>query len=448
MTLKTFHFAGVSSMNVTLGVPRLKEIINASKAISTPIITARLKNGKIEPAARIVKSQIEKTTLGEISSYIEEVYKEGKAYLKVKLSESAIRDLQLDCDADVVRDRILQGVQGQTRPPILRLLKDKDVLVKRVKGGRSQYTLRVMVPGEKKKPGVPQNNNEDGTQNSYFLMQMLKAALPKVICCGIPTVNRAVINETDGKGDGSKKGVEDDKFHLLIEGTGLLDVMGSDGVDSRYTETNHVAEIFDTLGVEAARKKISMEINYIMSAYGIGIDYRHMLLLSDVMTFKGEVLGITRFGVSKMRESVLMLASFEKTTDHLFDAAVHGRTDEIVGVSECIIMGIPIPLGTGLFKLMKKAQNRSDYSQIRRKGDTAAKEKDKGDIVGDISETTSAGASAGGAAGNPAAVTRMMMSMPAGRRKVSLFGAQRVNELGGDLERMQVVSSAAGITAQ
>lgn len=73
------------------------------------------------------------------------------------------------------------------------------------------------------------------------------------------------------------------------------------------------------------------------------------------MTFKGEVLGITRFGVSKMRESVLMLASFEKTTDHLFDAAVHGRTDEIVGVSECIIMGIPIPLGTGLFKLLKKA---------------------------------------------------------------------------------------------
>mmetsp|Transcript_274 Transcript_274/g.330 ORF Transcript_274/g.330 Transcript_274/m.330 type:complete len:96 (+) Transcript_274:1921-2208(+) len=85
-----------------------------------------------------------------------------------------------------------------------------------------------------------------------------------------------------------------------------------------------------------------------MGAYGIGIDSRHLLLLSDVMTFKGEVLGITRFGVSKMRESVLMLASFEKTTDHLFDAAVHGRSDEIVGVSECIIMGTPIPIGTGL----------------------------------------------------------------------------------------------------
>lgn len=69
---------------------------------------------------------------------------------------------------------------------------------------------------------------------------------------------------------------------------------------------------------------------------------------------QGEVLGITRFGIAKMKDSVLMLASFEKTTDHLFDAAVHGRTDEIEGVSECIIMGIPMPIGTGLFKIKQK----------------------------------------------------------------------------------------------
>ena len=67
---------------------------------------------------------------------------------------------------------------------------------------------------------------------------------------------------------------------------------------------------------------------------------------------QGEILGITRFGISKMKESVLMLASFEKTTDHLFDAAVHARKDKVVGVSECIIMGIPIPIGTGCFKLI------------------------------------------------------------------------------------------------
>ena len=68
------------------------------------------------------------------------------------------------------------------------------------------------------------------------------------------------------------------------------------------------------LGIEAARSVISLELKYIMSQYGIKVDCRHLMLLSDVMTFKGEILGITRFGVAKMRESVLMLASFEKTT--------------------------------------------------------------------------------------------------------------------------------------
>merc|ERR1711871_934414 len=149
---------------------------------------------------------------------------------------------------------------------------------------------------------------------------------------------------------------------------GLGEVIGAPGVDGVNTTTNHVAEVESVLGIEAARATICSEVSYIMQAYGIAIDARHLLLLADVMTFKGMVLGITRFGVSKMRESVLMLASFEKTTDHLFDAAVHGRVDEIVGVSECIIMGIPIPLGTGLFKLLKSAQVKEDYDKKKKGG--------------------------------------------------------------------------------
>jgi DNA-directed RNA polymerase III subunit RPC1 len=113
-------------------------------------------------------------------------------------------------------------------------------------------------------------------------------------------------------------------------------------------------EVERTLGIEAARKTIVDEIEYTMSSHGMEIDSRHVALLADVMTFRGEVLGITRFGVPKMRQSVLMLASFEKTTDHLFEAAVHSRVDAVAGVSECIIMGIPIPLGTGIFKLLQR----------------------------------------------------------------------------------------------
>jgi DNA-directed RNA polymerase III subunit RPC1 len=88
------------------------------------------------------------------------------------------------------------------------------------------------------------------------------------------------------------------------------------------------------------------------------IDSRHVMLLADLMTFMGEVLAITRHGIAKMKESVFMLASFEKTTDHLFDAALHGTVDQITGVSECIILGMPMALGTGLFKMVQHVPDK------------------------------------------------------------------------------------------
>ena len=106
------------------------------------------------------------------------------------------------------------------------------------------------------------------------------------------------------------------------------------------------------LGIEAARTTIINEIQFTMQSHGMSIDTHHTSLLADVMTSTGEVLGITRYGIGKMKNSVLMLASFERTLDHLFDAAVRGSTDEISGVSECIILGKTMPVGTGSFSLL------------------------------------------------------------------------------------------------
>jgi DNA-directed RNA polymerase III subunit RPC1 len=191
----------------------------------------------------------------------------------------------------------------------------------------------------------------------YFVVLALKTALPSVIVQGIPTVSRAVVNEEASDEARDPNASNDKQYHLLVEGSGLQDVMGTPGVDGTRTKSNHIIEMQAVLGIEAARLMISDEIKYVMRMYAITVDRRHLMLLSDVMTFKGEVLGITRFGIAKMRESVLALASFEKTTDHLFDGAVHSRQENIVGVSECIIMGVPIPIGTGLFKLLLKTPN-------------------------------------------------------------------------------------------
>jgi len=272
------------------------------------------------------------------------VYSPDGCYLEIKLDMDAISKLHLRVDAAAVRSAILKGTPGHQRVAVMRALKDRHVLMDMYHNDK----LEIYAP-EMRETG---QHSINPSRRQYFILQALKSCLPEVIVQGVPTVSRAVINELEGS-SGSEGGA---KYNLLIEGYGVADVMGTPGVDGRNVTSNHIIEVEKVLGIEAARTVIAMEIRHNMKEYGIKVDTRHLMLLSDVMTFKGEVLGITRFGVAKMRESVLMLASFEKTTDHLFDAAVHGRTDAIVGVSECIIMGIPIPLGTGLFKLLHSAE--------------------------------------------------------------------------------------------
>ena len=179
---------------------------------------------------------------------------------------------------------------------------------------------------------------------------MLCRALPNVCVKGFSEISRAVININE----------KNNKKELLVEGYGLKDVMTVDGVIGFKTVTNHILEMNSVLGIEAARSSIVGEIDYTMSSHGMSVDPRHIQLLGDMMTFKGEVLGITRFGLSKMRDSVLQLASFEKTPDHLFDASVYMKTDQIEGVSECIILGQGMSIGTGACQLVYPLQLRDE----------------------------------------------------------------------------------------
>ncbi|PNW84960.1 hypothetical protein CHLRE_03g165750v5 [Chlamydomonas reinhardtii] len=353
MTLKTFHFAGVASMNVTLGVPRIKEIINAARTISTPIIKVALAVDNDVKAARLVKGRLEKTTLGQVARHIKIVLKPGRvaggslagspdlspalspggpdggtgaygggtsgprihgeAAISIRLDMSTIEALQLDIDGHTVKYSILAHPKLKLKEQHVRAVAQDKVLV---------------YPPDASRQGL------------LFCLEGLLAKLSKVIVMGIPTVERAVITKEKG-----------DKYALLVEGTNVQAVLGTLGVAGTHTTTNHISEIEKFMGIEAARSAIMSEIKYTMSSHGMSIDDRHIMLLADCMSYKGEVLGITRFGIAKMKDSVLHTASFEKTADHLFDAAIHGRVDDVVGVSESIIMGIPMPTGTGLFRI-------------------------------------------------------------------------------------------------
>lgn len=183
----------------------------------------------------------------------------------------------------------------------------------------------------------------------------LSKNIGKIVVRGIPSINRAAIR-VDNQ--------DSTKHYLTIEGEGLGDVISTYGVDSKHTFSNNVFEMYKHLGIEAARTTIITEIMTTMQSHGISIDNRHLMLLADLMTYRGEVLGITRFGLAKMKESALMLASFEKTADHLFDAAFFGQEDPILGVSESIISGMPMAIGTGFFDLLYKPPHQKSKIKI------------------------------------------------------------------------------------
>ncbi|KAJ1365444.1 DNA-directed RNA polymerase [Parelaphostrongylus tenuis] len=328
MTLKTFHFAGVASMNITQGVPRIKEIINAVKAVSTPIITARLTDIHSEKLARQVKARIDVTLLGEICEYIEEVNMPDNVFLLLKLSAKRIRLLHLEVTMYTIVESILSTKHYVSFKP------SQITTV-----GKSMMVIRPPI---------------DSKFSKSITIQIMKQALQKVVIKGLPNVKRCVIQADEKRGD---------EFRIVVEGSDFRGVLSQPGIDGRFTNFNNPLVVAEVLGIEAARSCIINEIISTMEAHGIGLDKRHVMLLADVMTHRGEVLGITRNGLVKMKESVLLLASFEKTMDHLFEAAFYSQKDPIHGVSECIILGTPMSIGTGLFKLHQKLESPVDLSQ-------------------------------------------------------------------------------------
>ncbi|TKR73961.1 hypothetical protein L596_021198 [Steinernema carpocapsae] len=249
MTLKTFHFAGVASMNITQGVPRIKEIINAVKTISTPLITASLTNDKDEKLARRVKARIEKTTLGEVCEYMEEIYMPDRCFVLIKLDARRIRLLQLE----VAMHTIIRSIISAKLP--IKITEGQiEILGK---------TMLLISPVQSDKSSV------------VMSMQYMKYHLSDVVIKGLPNITRCVINADERKGD---------SYNLLVEGTDYLEVLATPEINPRNTKFNNALIVAEVLGIEAARTCIISEILSTMESHGIGLDRRHVMLLADLMT--------------------------------------------------------------------------------------------------------------------------------------------------------------------
>jgi DNA-directed RNA polymerase beta' subunit len=123
------------------------------------------------------------------------------------------------------------------------------------------------------------------------------------------------------------------------------------GIDISRTTTNNVHEIAETLGIEAARNKLIQEAQGVLDEQGLDVDIRHVMIVADIMTLTGEVYQIGRHGVSGKKSSVIARAAFEITVPTLVEAAAKGTVDMFKGVTESVIVGQNIPVGTGIIEI-------------------------------------------------------------------------------------------------
>lgn len=346
MTLKTFHFAGIGGKNTTGGVPRIKEIINASKVISTPLIICPLENKDTILAARIVKGRIEKTFVSDVIRFIEDMWSTKKATLCISVNTETLDDMHLGLSVFNIAEVITNNKKLKINSKHVTI---RDSFIYIDVFNNTGGTIGGRGAGAKSKLTI-----DEGGADLLLRVNHLKRSVPLIPISGYPDAGEAIIM-TDANS----------KYAVHVEGYGLRACINTEGVIGTKVTTNSIMETRDVLGIEAARTTIAKEIAIVMQE--MAIDPRHMQLLADVMTYKGEVLGITRFGLSKMRDSVLQLASFEKTPDHLFEAAAGMKSDKIEGVSESIIMGQTMGVGTGAFQVVRKLHLEAGGVEIAQK---------------------------------------------------------------------------------
>ena len=317
MTMRTFHYAGVATVNVTQGLPRIIEIVDARKVPSTPTMIIRLMPDKNSPEeAQKLAASLEITTTANIAQIETDV---AQRRLVLKLNKGNLK--QKNMTGMEVKDKLERALR-------LYVQADKE---------KNPGTLTII-------PGV--HNEEDLAElqdnpPSYTMLLQLEEKIRDMRLKGIPSIERANVQFDDKNGE----------YYLSTIGSNLSRVSEIESIDRSRTYTNNIIEIFNYLGIESARQAIINELEATLLSARLEVDVRHLLMVADVMTSEGEVRAIGRHGVSGTKHSILARAAFEVTVNHLLKAGIIGETDRLTGVAENIIVGQPISLGTGSVEL-------------------------------------------------------------------------------------------------
>ncbi|KAK9843436.1 hypothetical protein WJX81_002541 [Elliptochloris bilobata] len=379
MTLNTFHFAGVSAKNVTLGVPRLTEIINIAKNIKTPSLSVYLigEAARDREAAKAVQCSLEYTTLRKVTQATEIYYDPDvddtvieydkefvKAYFEmpdeeVELTRMSPWLLRIELNREMMVDKKLQmadiaeRINSEFADELTCLFNDDNA---------EKLILRIRVLGDE---GV---KDAESACDDAFLKKIEATMLTQVALQGIPGIRKVFIREAkrvipdEAAPDGYANETE---WMLDTEGVNLLEVLSHPEVDATRTVSNHLVEIIEVLGIEAARLALLREMRGVIEFDGSYVNYRHLAALCDSMTARGHFMAITRHGINRTESGPLAQCSFEETVDILFRASQYAERDTMAGVSTNIMLGQLAPLGTGSFGLLLDDARLADAVEVQ-----------------------------------------------------------------------------------
>jgi DNA-directed RNA polymerase subunit A' len=303
MTLRTFHFAGVKERNVTLGLPRLIELVDARKKPVTPTMDIYLdeehrmsREKALEVAKRIIFTRI--------SDLVSKVDTDYSGVLSFYFSDKKISD---------------RGTNINDIHEVLKSSKKRyDVSV-----DENNLVIKISL------------SEEPDAQTLLTLRNKLLNGRVK----GVPDIERVTIVK------------QNEEWVIQTSGSNLAKVILIEGVDLSRITTNNVFEIWQTLGIEAARTALVKEVTNTLEEQGLEVDIRHIMLVADLMTSKGYLQQIGRHGIAGTKTSVLARAAFEITVPTIARASVEGQIEPLKGVTENVIVGATVPVGTGMIDL-------------------------------------------------------------------------------------------------
>ena len=308
MTLNTFHFAGVAEMNVTLGLPRIIEILDGRKVLHTPAM--------------------------EI--YLKAPYSKGKGIKEFALSlkEAKLNDITLefsiilvDSEIEVKLDKEKMRSLGLTNSQVINSIA-KQLKGFNIKDNKDSILLR-------------SRSKEESLNEVYKVKEKIKDIHIK----GVKNIKQVLP---------LKRGEE---YVIMTAGSNLSEILQLEGVDNNRTTTNNIFEIQEVLGIEAARQAIIDEVFKVIENQGFNVDIRHIMLVADTMSVSGSLKGITRYGVVSEKSSTLARASFETPIKHIVNAALIGEVDNLNSVVENVMLNQAVPVGTGVPNLIMKSNN-------------------------------------------------------------------------------------------